>query len=158
MVSALADRLMQFCANNSAQIAEQWYKALSTNAKTQAYRVMPKETCTRHAEFIYNNLGKIYFADRPESVAAHLLDVDKFAEDHYGHKIPLEQVIYSIILLRRHLWLYAESQALYDGVNDLMQMVENVNRVILVFDYLIYIVAGKYQLMPAHSMAPNTGK
>ena len=101
----------------------------------------------RHAEFIYENLEKIYFAENPKSVAAHLLDVDGFVEDHFARKIPLEQVIYALILLRRNLWLYSESQALYDGVNDLMQMAESINRVVLVFDYLIYLVASKYRLM-----------
>jgi hypothetical protein len=148
MGSATADRLMQFCTKNSNQIAEQWYKALSTNIRTQSYHLMQKETCIRHAEFIYKNLEKIYFAEKPESVLAHLLDIDGFVEDHYARNIPLEQVIYAIILLRRHLWLYADSQAIYDGADELMQMVENLNRVLLVFDYLIFLVATKYRLMP----------
>jgi hypothetical protein len=150
--SALADRLMQLSANNSSQIAEQWYKALSTNTKTQAYLSMSKEACIRHAEFFFKNLENIYFAENPESVAAHLLDVEGFVEDVYARNIPLEQVIYSVMLLRRHLWLYAESQALYDGVNDLMQMAENINRVVLVFDYLIFLIIRRYRSMPVHSM------
>lgn len=151
-MSALADRLMQLSANNSNQIAEQWYKALCTNSKTEAYLSMHKEACIRHAEFIYKNLENIYFAEKPESAASHLLDVDGFVEDHYARNIPVEQVIYSLILLRRNMWLYAESQALYDGVNDLMQMAENINRVVLVFDYLIFWVARKYRLISTHSM------
>jgi hypothetical protein len=152
MKMALADRLMQFCARNRSQIAEQWYKALSNNSKTQAYRSMPKEACVRHAEFIYINLEKLYFAENPESVGVHLLDVDGFVEDHFARNIPLEQVVYSVILLRRHIWLYAESQALYSGVDDMMQMLDNVNRVLLVFDYLIFIVTRKYHFMLKQSM------
>lgn len=149
MRSALADKLMQFSYSHSDKIAEQWYKALSTNTRTQAYNAMHKDACIRHAECIYKNLEKLYFAENPESAVLHLLDVDGFVEDHYARSIPLEQVIYAIILLRRHLWLYAEIQALYDGVEDLMQMVENINRVLLVFDYLIFVVSSKYRLMPA---------
>jgi hypothetical protein len=151
MKTALADRLMQFCANYSSQIAEQWYKALSNNTRTQAYSSMHKESCLRHAEFIYKNLGNFYFSEKPESVLAHMLDIDGFVEDHYARNIPLEQVIYAIILLRRHLWIYAESQALYNGEDDMMQMVENLNRVLLVFDYLIFIAASKYRSISMHS-------
>jgi hypothetical protein len=151
MTTALADRLMQFSANNSIQIAEQWYKAISSNTRTQAYSSMHKESCIRHAEFIYKNLGKIYFSEKPESILAHLTDIDGFVEDHYARNIPLEQVIYAIILLRRHLWLYAESQALYNGADDMMQMVENLNRVLLVFDYFIFIAASKYRSISVHS-------
>jgi hypothetical protein len=152
MKSALIDRLMHFCATNSGHIAELWYKALCTNSRTQAFHTVPKESCLRHAEFIYKNLGKIYFAEKPEVILAHLIDVDGFVEDHYARKIPLEQVIYAIILLRRHLWLYAESQALYDGAEDMMQMTESLNRVLLVFDYFIYIVSSKYRLMAKNTL------
>jgi len=151
MQSALADKLMQFSSSHSSKIAEQWYKALSTNTKTQAYKSMHRDACIRHAECIYKNLEKLYFAESPESAVLHLLDVDGFVEDHYARSIPLEQVIYAIILLRRHLWLYAEIQALYDGVEDLLQMVENINRVLLVFDYLIFVASSKYRLMQAQS-------
>jgi len=145
MRSALADRLMKCCANNSRIIAEQWYKALCTNTRTQAFSSMHRESCIRHAEFVYKNLEKIYFDEKPESTLAHLLDIEGFVEDHYARSIPLEQVIYSIVLLRRHLWLYAESQAIYEGIGDMLQMVESVNRVLLVCDYLMFIVAHKYR-------------
>src|SRR5512139_530813 len=148
---ALADRLMQFCADHSDQIAENWYRVLCSNPRTQAYHLMPREACLRHANCIYKSLEKLYFAENPESEVSHLLDVDGFVEDHYGRKIPLEQVIYATILLRRHLWLYAEFQALYSGVDDMMQMVENINRVRLVFDYLTFNVVKKYRTMSACS-------
>jgi hypothetical protein len=147
MRSALADKLMQFSSSHSNKIAEQWYQALSTNTRTRAYSAMPRDACIRHAECIYKNLEKMYFAENPEIAVIHMLDVDGFVEDHYARSIPLEQVIYAIILLRRHLWLHAEIEALYDGVEDLLQMVENINRVLLVFDYLIFIVSNKYRLM-----------
>jgi hypothetical protein len=149
--SALSDRLMQFCANHCDQVAEQWYQALTTNSKTQAYRLMSKEACLRHARYIYSNLENLYFAEDPEKAVSNLLDVNGFVEDHYARKIPLDQVIYAIILFRRHLWLYAESQALYNGVDDMMQMVESVNRVLLIFDYLMYTVASKYRCITANS-------
>ncbi len=104
----------------------------------------------RHAEFICKGQGNIYFAEKPEAAVAHMLDVDGLVEDYYARNIPLEQVVYSIILLRRHLWVYAEFQSLYNGVDDMMQMVESINRVLLVFDYIIFIVVGKYRLMSAH--------
>ncbi len=151
MKFALGDRLMQFCANNFDQISDQWYKALSTNSRTQAYRSLHKEACTRHAEYIIKSMEKLYFADDPEKAVSHLLDVNGFVEDHQARNIPLEQVIYAIILLRRHLWLYAESQAFYEGVDDMMQMQQNINRVVLIFDYLTFTVANKYRLIQAQA-------
>jgi hypothetical protein len=148
MKLALADRLMQFSAAHSRQMAHEWYKALSTNAKTQAFNSMDREVCIRHAECIYKNLNQLYFAENCEKAVCQLLDTDEFVEDALALKIPFDQIVYAIILLRRHLWLYAEFQALYNGVEDMMQMVENINRVLLVFDYVIYQAAGKYRGIP----------
>jgi len=147
MSGALADRLMHFCSEHSNQIAEQWYKTISTNSKTLTYHTMLKENCLRHAEFILRNLEKVYFSENPFQEVAHLLDVDGFVEERFAHNVPLDQVVYAIILLRRQLWLYAEFQALYSGVYDMMQMVDNINRVLLVFDYIIFITVGKYRTM-----------
>ncbi len=147
MTGALSDKLMAFTTQHAHQIAEQWYKALSTNPRTQAYQSMHKEACLRHAEFIYKNLGEMYFSQNVEQTVSRLLDVDGFVEDHFARNIPLEQVVYALILLRRHLWLFAEFQALYNGVDDMMQMIESVNRVLLVFDYATFTIVKKYRLM-----------
>jgi hypothetical protein len=146
---ALSDRLMQFSADHAPQIAEQWYKALSANPKTRSYRLMKKEVCVRHAENIYKNLNQLFFADNCENAVANFLDMDGFVEEHYARGIPLDQMIYAVILLRRHLWLYAESQSLYNGFEDMMQMIDNVNRVLLVFDYFIFTSASQYHLIQA---------
>jgi hypothetical protein len=142
---ALADRLMDMCAREAGQIAELWYKSLSSNPRTRSYRSMPKEGCLRHAVSIYRNLGQMYFADDCYKAVDHTMDVYGFAEDNFARGIPLTEVIYSLILLRRHIWLYAESQALYSTSSDMVQAVDSINRVLLIFDYATYNVSWKYK-------------
>jgi hypothetical protein len=83
---ATADRLMQLAANHATQIAEQWYKALITNSKTQAYRSLSKEACTHYAELVCQNLSKFYFAEDCEKEVTHFLDVHGYVEDRFAHK------------------------------------------------------------------------
>lgn len=149
MKRSIADTLMQFTADHADQIGELWYKAISTNPRTQAYQFMNKETCLRHAEFICKNLNRLYFSENCAAEVSNLLDADGFVEDHYARNIPLDQIIYGIILLRRQLWLYADFQSLYNSIDDvdMLQMVYSINRVLLVFDYIISIATGKYRLV-----------
>ena len=149
MRRAIQDRLMQMCEKCDDQIAERWYETLNTNRRTSSYSVMPKPVCLRHAVSVYKNLGKMYFAQDSYKTAQDLLDVDGFAEDNYARGIPLSEVLYALILMRRHIWLYAEFQALFDSAEDLYPLLKSINRLLLLFDYATNITACKYEKMSA---------
>jgi len=146
MQKAMKDRLMDMCDRNAEQMAELWYKALSTNPKTTTCHLMSREGCLRHATEFYKNLDKMFFAEDCYQAVAHILDIDGFAEDFYSRRIPLEEVIYALILLRRYIWVFAESQAVYNyETTDMYDALNSINRILLIFDYAAYIVTRKYQ-------------
>lgn len=156
MVKAPADRLMDMCQSHADELAELWYKAFSTKPKTTSYKLMSKDGAKRHAITFYKHLGEMYFAEDCYKAVEHILDVDGFVEDFFLRGIPIEEVLYTIVLLRRHIWTFADSQALYNSVIiDMYCALESVNRVTLIFDYATYIVAKKYKnfagkSLPAH--------
>jgi hypothetical protein len=157
MAKAHADRLMDMCRNHADEIAEVWYKALSSNSKTTSFRLMPKEGAVRHAMAFYKNLEELYFAEDCFKAVEHTLDVDGFAEDYFMRGIPIEEALYTLVLLRRHIWSFADGQALYDPVLlDLASAVESVNRIVLIFDYADYIVAKKYREFGGKNRTPQT--
>ena len=149
----LADRLIDLSVRNAEQIAEQWHKALINNPRTGSYKSIARETCLRHAVNIYKNLGQMYFADNCYQVVAQNLDIAGFVEDHFARGIPLEEAIYALILMRRQIWLYSEQQSLFNVPEDMYELVQGINRVLLLFDYATYIVASKYR-----DLAGRTGK
>ena len=161
MRKALADNLMSMCAKHSEQMAEQWYQALSSNSRTASHRMLPKPVCLRHAVSVYGNLGQMYFADNCYQTVGRILDVASFAEDHYARGVPLEEVLYALILMRRQIWLYAEFQALYNAPEDMYELVQSINRTLLVFDYAAHITAQKYRDMTErgkYERLPRKGK
>jgi hypothetical protein len=154
MPKALADRLMDLCETHAPQIAEQWYQAVCLNPRTKSFTTMPKQACVRHAISIYHNLGDMFFSDNCCKAVARNLDESGFVEDHFARGIPLEEVVYSLILLRRQIWLYAELQALYGDAQDMSQAAYSINRILLVFDYAIHDVVKRYGEMSS----PTTRK
>jgi hypothetical protein len=56
----------------------------------------------------------------------------------------LHEATYALIMMRRHLWLYADMQAIYQTGFDFIQGIENINRTILIFDYATHLVSKKY--------------
>lgn len=150
MQRAMADKLIDLCDRHADEIAENWYNSLSTNPRTTSYKLMTRAGALRHANSIYKNLGKMYQADNCYQAVEQVLDVGGFAEDFFARGVPLEEVIYALVLMRRHIWLHAETQALYEmALNDMLEAVTNINRVLLIFDYASYIVALRYREIAA---------
>ncbi len=145
----LADRLIDLCIRNADQIAEHWYHALVSNSRTHAYKSMAKETCLRLATSMYKNLGKMYLSENPYQAVEQNLDVAGFVEDQFARGIPLKEIIYALILMRREIWFHSEEQSLFNVPEDMYELVVSVNRVLLLFDYATYIVVAKYAEMSA---------
>jgi hypothetical protein len=146
MQKAMVDRLIDCTERNAEQIAEQWYKTLTTNPRTASFTCMTKDGCLRHAVTIYKNLAQMYFAENCYHAVEKFLDVHGFVEDYFARSIPLEEVIYALVLLRRQVWINADLQAIWNPVLiDMYQAVESNNRVLLIFDYATFIAARKYR-------------
>jgi hypothetical protein len=150
MAKVLTDRLMDMSQRHAEEMAEIWYKSLSTNQRTKSFLAMPKAACMRHAVTIYKSLADMYFAEDCFKAVENILDVSGFAEDFYARGIPLEEVFYALVLLRRHIWLFAESEAIFNDT-DMYNALDGINRVLLVFDYAGYIVARKYREFAARA-------
>ena len=144
---ALSDRLMDLCSQHAEQIAEQWHKSVTKSSRTPSFSSNPKESCLRHATFLYKNLRRMYFADNPYQEVRSALDATGYAEEQYSRGVPLTEAIYALILMRRHVWLYAETSALYNSASDMYLVMQSTNRILLLFDYAIYIVVDKYEKM-----------
>jgi len=112
------------------------------NPKTPAYRSMPESRAIRQAITFYSNFHSLFFTDNPFEEANTLFC--KYAEERYMEHIPLPQVIYALILMRRHLWLFAEYQATFITPVEMQHAAESLSRTILMFDYAMYIVIMKY--------------
>lgn len=147
MVQVLGDRLIDLCTRHADQMAEQWHYALISNPRTRSFKTLDKAICQRHAIFIYKNLGQMYFAEDCHEAVSSSFDTVGFAEDYFARGVPLEEVIYALILMRRRIWLHSEQQSLYVTPEDMNEVVLSINRVLLVFDYASYFVASRYREM-----------
>ncbi len=147
MRRVLADRLIDLCARHADQMAEQWYQALISNPRTRSFAAVPREACRRHAVHMYRNLGQMYLAEDPFQAVAHNLDVTGLAEDLHGRAIPVEEVVYALVLMRRQIWLHSERESLYVTPEDMNEVVISINRVTLLFDYATFNAVSRYRQM-----------
>lgn len=152
---AFATRLIDLTEKNADKIAIQWANDVKTNIKTYSYHDAPKTKIIGQAIEFYKSFRQMFFHEAPFDLAEEIFE--KFAEDNYRAGIPLHETMYAMILMRRHLWLYAEFQSIMIADNEHRKAIESLSRTMLIFDYIMYVIARKYwKLMRLESQAGNS--
>lgn len=142
MTTTHATKMIETIEYKAHEIAEQWYKNVKINPKTPVFHNMPEDEAMDMALNFYNNYRKLFSTDNPFEEAQVLFS--KYAEHFYNKRIPLPQAVYSLILMRRHMWLVAEYEAVFETAVDQRHALENQSRMILMFDYAEYVVILTY--------------
>jgi len=152
-MKAFTSKLVDLTQKNAEKIALQWAKDVKTNLKTYSYHNEPKDKITGQAFEFYNNFQEIFFHESPYERAEEIFK--KYANERYKEEIPLHEAMYALILMRRHIWLYAEFRSLFDTEVEHRQAVASLSRTILMFDYIMYIIAKEYWNLMKLEMSTN---
>ena len=91
----------------------------------------------------YKNFRDVYFDEKPYKKLEKYFA--NYAEESFRKGVPMEEAIYALIMMRRHLWLYADFQALFVTAMDQHRAVETINRTIRVFDQGVFIIIKRYR-------------
>ena len=135
-------KLLDLMANSSASMAKQWAKDVVKNPKTPYYHNSDQDKIIPQAAEFYQKLSRVYTDNDPFTAIQKFMG--KFAEARFQEKVPLQEALYSIILMRRHIWLYAEFQAIFITIIEQHQALDSQLRTILMFDYITYAFTEKY--------------
>jgi hypothetical protein len=138
-------KLLDLMANNADSIARQWVKDVAKNPKTPYYHNLDEDKIIPQAVEFYKQLSRVYTDKDPFTSIQKFMG--KFAEALFNDGIPLHEALYSIVLMRRHIWLYAEFQAIFVTVVEQLQAMDALTRTILMFDYISYSLTEKYVML-----------
>ena len=142
-MQAYATKLIDLIELKAENIASQWAKDVMKHNRTPSYSSLPLDRVIERGVAFYRLFRQMSLANVPYEAAKNFSW--KYAKDCYRDKIPLQEAVYALILLRRNLWLYAEFQGVFVSALELHQAVESLNRTILMYDYVSYQVIEKYQ-------------
>ncbi|PKN60930.1 MAG: hypothetical protein CVU53_00615 [Deltaproteobacteria bacterium HGW-Deltaproteobacteria-11] len=142
-MKAYATKLMDLTESNAEKIARQWAKDVKTNEKTKSYHGATEERIIQQAIGFYHQFREMFVHDTPYKLAENFFE--HYAQERCREGIPLHEAVYALILMRRHIWLYAEFQAIFIAAVEHRQAVESLSRTILMFDYAMYVITRKYR-------------
>jgi hypothetical protein len=142
-MQAYATKLIDLIELKAEGIAAQWAADVMKHSRTPSYSSLQKEEVVEQGIKFYRLFRQVSHSDVPYE-AAKTFSL-KYAEDCYRKKVPLQEAVYALILMRRNLWLYAEFQGTFVTALEKQQAVEALNWTILMFDYVSYQAIEKYQ-------------
>jgi hypothetical protein len=138
-----AIKYLELAEKHTDKVAARWLKDVKSNAKTPTYKSLNEEALIYQCVRFYQNFSKMFLDEKiTEDVLRYFRS---YAQESYAMGIPAKETIYALILMRRHIWLYAEFQAIFTSAIDQMQALDTLGRTILLFDYASYEVTKEYQ-------------
>ncbi len=138
-----AIKYVELADHHAEKMAKRWAMDVQNNARTKKYKEMDDETIINQGVKFYKNFSKMY-AD--EKIGENALKYFRtYAQESKAMGIPMDEAVYALILLRRHIWLYAEFQTIFSSGIDQRQAVDTLSRTILLFDYAVFEVTKEYQ-------------
>ncbi len=145
-----ANRLIDLTEKHADRIALQWLGDVRMNPKTPSYHTFSDEKALSHAAAFYRNFRTLFCTEKPFDAARKFFT--KYADERYAEGIPLHEAIYALILMRRHIWLFAEFQTLFVSAVEHRQAAESLTRTILLFDYATYVITERYEELMKREM------
>ena len=142
-MKAYATKLIDLTESNAEKIARQWARDVKTNKKTGSYHGASDERILLQATEFYHHFKEMFVQDEPYRQAEKFFE--HYADERYREGIPLHEAVYALILMRRHIWLYAEFQAIFITAVEHRQAVESLSRTILMFDDAMYVITRRYR-------------
>jgi hypothetical protein len=158
-IQVMTDKLLDITQNHAEEIAEQWYKSVSSSPRTTSYHSLTsaqKERLELQTKIFLQGIKKLYFAEHSFKEVERILESTNFAQYTYSLGIPVTEAVYAIVLLRRHLWLYANNQEMMNNALDPYLVVESITRTLLIFDYATQVLLEHYHQMHNKHEHPGT--
>jgi hypothetical protein len=138
----LISNLMLNIQTHADALTTAFVSDLVSNPKTPFLARVAREDLERGAATLYTSL-----ADWLAEKQADKLETNFRARASRQRKagVPLSEIVFAVILLKRHLWEFVKRNALVDSIGDLYQRDEVIVLIGEFFDRLLYATAKGYQ-------------
>jgi hypothetical protein len=135
----LSKKYVELVEKNSAKLTERVMSDIKKHPGTKTYRTYDDSQLSKRIFNVYNEFGKwMSTATTLDSIKEVYTALGK---QRRKEGFALSEVIQTLIITRRHIWLLIESEGFLDTALDLRQAIDLINRSVLFFDRAIYFTA-----------------
>lgn len=137
----LSVRLVQMIEDHAEELTQGLIKDLQTNSRTPHYHQLTSDELHYRTYAVYRNLGHWISQQSEEPIAANYADL---AIRRYAEGVPLEEIVFALILTKNHLYAYVRTSGLVDSAVELHQERELRRLIGHFFDNAIFYTVRAY--------------
>ena len=134
--------LMAQVEGSADRLADDLIRDIATNAHTHYLHGQPEEELRRRIYDLYHHLSQWLTQGDERAIEAVYRQAGK---DNASSGVPLSEVLYATILVKRHLWNFITANNLVDSVIELYQQEEIALKIGEFFDRAMYHLVRGYE-------------
>lgn len=138
----LSDELVNAVQNNSQKIIDLWINDIATNPSTKAYHTFDRKELNARAMFIIGQFESWLKGKKGETELKDFYT--KLGSQRKKDGIPIEDLVSSLSLLKKHIWMFTYSFGVWDKAVDIYRMFELGERLVYFFDKASYYTVMGY--------------
>jgi 8-oxo-dGTP diphosphatase len=138
----LSDELVKAVQGNSKKITNLWLDDIMTNPSTKSYCSLDREELFSRAMFIISQLEAWFKGEKGEGELK--VFYVNLGSERRKCGVPMEDVVSSLSLLKKHIWMFTYSFGVWEKPVDMYRMFELGERLVYFFDQAAYYTAVGY--------------
>jgi len=134
--------VIQLIELHADQLTAELIADLKSNPRTSFLHNRSTEDLEQRAHRIYSHLGRWLAEDDPAEIENLYGEA---ARRLHAADVPLSEVVYVLILIKRHVWDFLKRNLLVDSISDLYQLEEMGVHLSKFFDEAVYVGVKAYE-------------
>ena len=139
----VSDELIGYIRDNIDKIVRLWIEDIKTNPTTKAYHVFDNAGLYEKGFYVVKHLTPWLKGEKTEEeIKDFYRDLGRLRKEE---GVPLEDLVSSLSLLRKHAWTFAYSFGVWEKAVDIYRVFELGERLVHFFDKAAYYAAAGYR-------------
>ena len=139
----ISNKLIQLIEKSGDELTQRLMKDLLAREETKHLRELRQNRVYGQVYDVYSMLSLWLSGEKTKGkIIEHYIELGR---QRYNEGIPLSEVIMTLMLIKRHLWLFAIEKKVFGPTDELQQALELNNRVVFFFDRIIHCAAVGYE-------------
>ncbi|MBN2439979.1 MAG: NUDIX hydrolase [Spirochaetales bacterium] len=139
----LSDELISVASENSKKIIDLWLDDITTNPSTKSYHSLSRDDLFERAAFIIDKFDLWIKGEKSEKELKEFYY--DLARKRKEDNVVLEDLVSSLSLLKKHIWMFTYSFGVWEKAVDIYRMFELGERLIYFFDKAAYYTVMGYR-------------
>lgn len=142
----ITQKLVRLIESHCDGLATQLAERLHRSSRTAGFLVIPREELVHATRDLYRNLGDWLLSKTEEEIENRFVEVGR---RRHAQKVPLDDVVWGIILSKENLWGFLRRESLADHALDLFNELEFMQLLDGFFDRAVYYATRGYEAAKA---------